>query len=131
ARVRGKQRRDLDQPAATNDRIDEAGDEGRKPERQKQEIGIHSGSFHVKQRHLPMQKREKITPSRSSAVNSPVISLMQSCARRNSSANSSSACAHCPACARCAFAPFSACRCRSRARTRSSPCACQPATRSN
>ena len=40
--------------------------------------------------HLPMQKREKITPSRSSAVNSPVIAESAVCASRSSSARSSS-----------------------------------------
>ena len=40
--------------------------------------------------HLPMQKLEKITPSRSSDVNSPVISFSAVCARRNSSASRSS-----------------------------------------
>ena len=43
--------------------------------------------------YLPMQKREKITPSKSSAANSPVISLSAFCARRNSSASRSKACA--------------------------------------
>lgn len=42
-------------------------------------------------RYFPMQKRLKMTPSKSSAVNSPVISPSDCCARRNSSANSSSA----------------------------------------
>ena len=41
--------------------------------------------------YLPMQKLEKITPSRSSEVNSPVISLSAFCARRSSSASKSSA----------------------------------------
>ena len=40
--------------------------------------------------YLPMQKREKITPSRSSAVNSPVIADSARCASASSSANSSS-----------------------------------------
>ncbi len=40
--------------------------------------------------HLPMQKREKMTPSRSSAVNSPVIAASAFCASRSSSATSSS-----------------------------------------
>lgn len=42
-------------------------------------------------RYFPIQKRLKITPSRSSAVNSPVISPSACWARRSSSANSSSA----------------------------------------
>jgi hypothetical protein len=42
-------------------------------------------------RHLPMQKLLKISPSKSSLVNSPVISPSASCARRKSSANSSKA----------------------------------------
>ena len=40
--------------------------------------------------YLPMQKREKISPSRSSAENSPVIAASAFCASRNSSAKSSS-----------------------------------------
>ncbi len=36
--------------------------------------------------YLPMQNREKITPSRSSAVNSPVIDASAFCASRSSSA---------------------------------------------
>ena len=36
--------------------------------------------------YLPMQKRPKISPSRSSAVNSPVIAPSAFCAARNSSA---------------------------------------------
>ena len=39
--------------------------------------------------HLPIQKREKITPNKSSALNSPVISLHANCASRRCSANSS------------------------------------------
>ena len=39
--------------------------------------------------HLPIQNREKITPSKSSALNSPVISLHATCASRRCSANSS------------------------------------------
>lgn len=38
-----------------------------------------------------MQKLEKMRPSRSSEVNSPVISLSACCARRSSSASSSPA----------------------------------------
>ena len=41
--------------------------------------------------HFPMQNREKIAPSRSSAVNSPVIADSAACAPRSSSAKSSSA----------------------------------------
>ncbi len=37
-------------------------------------------------RYFPMQNREKITPSRSSAVNSPVIDDSAFCASRSSSA---------------------------------------------
>ena len=44
-----------------------------------------------KRGYLPIQKLEKIRPSRSSEVNSPVISLKFCCARRNSSASSSPA----------------------------------------
>ena len=40
--------------------------------------------------YLPMQKLEKITPSKSSALNSPVISFKAVCDKRNSSANKSS-----------------------------------------
>ena len=40
--------------------------------------------------YLPIQKLEKITPSKSSEVNSPVMVLSCSCARRSSSANKSS-----------------------------------------
>ena len=40
--------------------------------------------------YLPMQNRPKIMPSRSSAVNSPVIRESASCARRRSSAANSS-----------------------------------------
>lgn len=40
--------------------------------------------------YFPMQNLEKITPNKSSAVNSPVISLSRSCASRSSSANRSS-----------------------------------------
>ena len=36
--------------------------------------------------HFPMQNLEKITPSRSSAVNSPVIDASATCASRNASA---------------------------------------------
>lgn len=42
-------------------------------------------------RYLPMQKLEKMRPSRSSEVNSPVISLSACCASRSSSASSSPA----------------------------------------
>ena len=45
-------------------------------------------TFHV-ERHLPIQNRAKISPSRSSAVNSPVIKESGRWARRNSSAKSS------------------------------------------
>jgi len=41
--------------------------------------------------YLPMQKLLKISPSKSSLLNSPVISPNASCARRNSSAKSSKA----------------------------------------
>ncbi len=44
-----------------------------------------------KRGYLPIQKLEKIRPSRSSEVNSPVISLKFCCAGRNSSASSSPA----------------------------------------
>ena len=53
--------------------------------------------------HLPMQKREKMTPSRSSDENSPVIVASAACASRKSSAKSSSggrAAARCCAAAR-------------------------------
>ena len=43
----------------------------------------------VKSVYLPMQKLLKITPSKSSEVNSPVMVLSCSCASRNSSANKS------------------------------------------
>lgn len=43
------------------------------------------------QRHFPIQKLEKIRPSRSSEVNSPVISLRDCCASRSSSASNSPA----------------------------------------
>ena len=42
--------------------------------------------------HFPMQKLPKIAPSKSSLVNSPVISPSARCASRRSSANSSNAC---------------------------------------
>ena len=50
-----------------------------------------STGLHRKPAHLPMQKREKISPSRSSALNSPVISPSAFCASRSSSASRSSA----------------------------------------
>jgi hypothetical protein len=40
--------------------------------------------------HFPMQKRLKITPSKSSDENAPVMLDSCACARRNSSANKSS-----------------------------------------
>src|SRR5690606_7181773 len=40
--------------------------------------------------HFPIQKLEKISPSRSSLVNCPVMAPSASCARRSSSANKSS-----------------------------------------
>ena len=40
---------------------------------------------------MPIQKLEKMTPSRSSDENSPVMLLSAFCARRSSSANRSSA----------------------------------------
>ena len=40
--------------------------------------------------YLPMQKREKITPSRSSELKAPVMVESWVCARRSSSANRSS-----------------------------------------
>ena len=46
-----------------------------------------SGTFY----YLPIQKLEKIRPSRSSELNSPVISLRYCCVKRNSSANNSPA----------------------------------------
>lgn len=52
--------------------------------------------------YLPIQKRPKISPKRSSALNSPVIVLSDNCARRSSSAKSSS-------CGNCSRAP-SICR---------------------
>ncbi len=65
-----------------------------------------------KRTYFPMQNLPKISPSRSSAVNSPVIAASAFCAPRNSSAKSSIAggarriCAAAPA--RCAAAVFNA-----------------------
>ena len=39
--------------------------------------------------YLPMQKRENISPNRSSALKAPVIDANCSCAKRNSSAQNS------------------------------------------
>src|SRR5512132_1569754 len=52
---------------------------------------IHPGCFNHPEyfSYFPMQKREKISPSRSSDVNSPVIDENASWAARSSSANSS------------------------------------------
>ena len=47
--------------------------------------------------YLPMQKREKMTPSRSSGVNLPVISDSAFCAMRSSSAKISTCCQSCAA----------------------------------
>ncbi len=44
-----------------------------------------------KKSHFPIQKLAKIRPSRSSEVNSPVISARHCCAKRRSSANNSPA----------------------------------------
>jgi len=46
-------------------------------------------SRETNQRYFPMQKRENISPNKSSAVNSPVMPASASCARRNSSAHNS------------------------------------------
>lgn len=54
-------------------------------------LGLYATAvFHVKQIfYFPMQKLENISPSRSSEVNTPVISQSSTWAKRNSSANKS------------------------------------------
>ena len=52
---------------------------------------IPSGPGAVNNRHLPMQKRPKISPSSASALTAPVISPRALWARRSSSASRSSA----------------------------------------
>src|SRR6202008_4031027 len=77
--------------------------------------------------YLPMQNRAKISPSRSSALNSPVIVPSEEGARRNSSPNSSQRPLARAAAARCSRACCSARRWRSRARNTGSPLEDQPA----
>src|SRR5262245_18123261 len=77
--------------------------------------------------HLPMQKREKISPSRSSATTSPVIAPSATWASRSSSAKNSQRALSRAAALRCMRAFSSARRCRSRARNTDSPVSDQPA----
>ncbi len=74
-----------------------------------------------------MQNRPKISPSKSSAVNSPVISPSASCARRSSSAKNSQRASSRRAASTWRQARSRARRCRSRARNTDSPVADQPA----
>jgi hypothetical protein len=51
---------------------------------------LNTCPLNTRNTYLPIQKRPKISPRRSSALNSPVMALSDNCARRSSSAKSSS-----------------------------------------